>query len=327
MKYSIGLQSTGDLRDLRWRPKPSGVRYRTHWNLFFLKFGFHRLTCNWHISWCIDTMVSEYTIEKQLPICREVLWRAITSDGRAFMDHLVADGALNRVDSSPIVQIDGGTETEKTRQQVYVPKTIDIPAAVKPVFDDTYLEINDTQHWDEEKPYELNFSIATAALGDYITMSGTTTLTECTDDPRSCLQTIRGKCTVDIAFLGWYIEQAICANMDTFYETYPTHINSFVSKLIDKFDGDPDDLLPALNRMERAVAEQKGADTDAINNVSEGSTLPNNAELNVPGKSSAVLSQPPLANSGPNGLTTTLNSTNKDIRPPSAELNSSTSTS
>lgn len=271
-------------------------------------------------------MVSEYTIEKQLPISRDALWRAITSDGRAFMDHLVVDGALNRVDSTPIVKLDGGTDSEKTRQQVYVPKTMDIPAVVKPVFDDTYLEIIDTQHWDEDKPCELKFSIATGVLGEYITMSGTTTLTPCPNDSRSCIQTIRGKCTVDIAFLGWYIEQAICANMDTFYETYPTCIQNFVNKLINEFDADPDDLLPALDRMERAVAEQKKSnDTPPINTV-EGSTLPNDGDVNVPGRGNAILSQSADINGGPNGLSTKLDSTTSSISAnTSSEINNSTS--
>lgn len=154
-------------------------------------------------------MPSEYEITKRLDIPREVLWEAITSNSRAFMDHMVKDGALNRMDSTPV---ETEPPTGRTRKQIYVPKTVEIPAMVRSVVDESVfdiLEINDTQRWDDERPYVLNFTIHTAVLGDCITMTGTTSFDKCAEEPRACMQTIRGTCQVDIPFVGWYVEQAI----------------------------------------------------------------------------------------------------------------------
>ena len=61
--------------------------------------------------------------------------------------------------------------------------------------------------------------------------------------------------------------------MDTFYETYPSHIDNFVNKLVNKFDANRDDLLPALDRMERAIAEQKAIDkANSVNTIPDANT-------------------------------------------------------
>lgn len=211
-------------------------------------------------------MVSDYSFKSTLDIPREVLWRAITSDNRAFMNHLVNDGALNRMDSTKIEDLttpngttnpnnNNNSAGKKGRKQTYVPKTIEIPAMVKSVFDDTYLEIFDSQSWNENKPYELDFEISTGVLGDYYTMHGHTRLEVNPDDKDglSCIQTIHGTCKVEIPFVGWYVEQAILLNMGQFYDAYPGHIANFVQELIGSYEGtkQTDGLLEALERLEK----------------------------------------------------------------------------
>lgn len=161
-------------------------------------------------------MPSEYEITKRLDIPRDLIWRVITTNSRAFMNHMVKDGALNRMDSTPVEPINE-EPNQKTRKQIYVPKTVEIPAMVRSVVDESVfdiLEIKDTQKWDDNKPFELNFCINTALLGDCIRMSGTTSFGKCDDDDsRACMQTIRGTCAVDIPFVGWYVEQAIIGTL------------------------------------------------------------------------------------------------------------------
>ncbi len=164
------------------------------------------------------------------------------------MSFLVKNGALNRMDATPVETV---KDSLKTRKQIYVPKTIEIPAMVKTVFDDTYLEVTDTQEWDEKIPYEAKFSIMPGVLQDYITMSGVLKMKpSATEGDKGCIQTIEGSCQVDIPFVGWYVEQAIISNMQTFYETYPDHITAFVQMVAKTYgDGTADPLDLAFERM------------------------------------------------------------------------------
>lgn len=152
------------------------------------------------------------------------------------------------MDATPEEAVDGSV---KTRKQIYVPKTIEIPAMVKPVFDDSYLEVTDTQQWDENTPYEIRYSITPGVLAEYITMNGVLQMRpSSTKGAEGCRQVITGTCTVDIPFVGWYVEQAIISNMQTFYEGYPEHIDAFVNMLVTTFgDGTRASMNDAFERM------------------------------------------------------------------------------
>lgn len=205
-------------------------------------------------------MVSEICITTKLDIPRDVLWKARSSV--TFMQFLVKNGALNRMDATPVQHVP--QSTSKTRKHVYVPNTIDIPPMVKPIFDDSYLEITDTQLWDDDVPYEMHFSITPGVLEEYIKMTGVLKLATCVssdhdevEDEKSphtdsmvCVQTIQATCQVDIPFVGYYVEQAILANMNSFYDIYPTHIQGFTRMLVDAYgDGTKDSLYTAVDRI------------------------------------------------------------------------------
>lgn len=195
-------------------------------------------------------MVVDINITTVLPIARDVLWRARSS--APFMSFLVQDGALNRMDASEENKdSDASSASARSRVQTYVPKTVEIPAVVKSFFDDTYLEVQDTQRWDDVKsPYEQSFSISPGVLAEYVRMNGVLRLEPSPDDPTACVQSITGTCAVDIPLVGYYVETAIVEQMGTFYDSYPTHIANFVNVVVSQFaDGNPKSLPIAFDRM------------------------------------------------------------------------------
>lgn len=209
----------------------------------------------------VSEMVSSFIIECDLELPREALWKVRgTSE---FMDFLVSSGALNRMSSS--AEGDGPTPGTRSRTLIYVPKTMDIPPAVRPVFDDTFLEINDTQTWDDAaKPFEQTFTIRPGVLEEYVATSGSLRLLEA-DVPRDgiegtgtvkgCRHILSGECCVSIPLIGWYIEQAIIANMNTFYGDYPLRIREFKNMVLTKYGDGSEDALHAV--FDRMVAEEK----------------------------------------------------------------------
>lgn len=200
-------------------------------------------------------MPTNFHIETFLPIPADLLWRVRVS--KPFMSHLVSNGALNRMDATP-ARLVSGQRSIYTRVQTYVPATMEIPDIVKAVFDDSYIEITDTQTWDEGRPLRQSFSIRPGVMSDYVRTEGEIRMQEVGDvagEGGGCLQVLSGECRVSMPFLGWYVEQAIVANMRTFYEGYPGHVAAFVDMVVNRWgDGRIESLRQAVDNM---LAEAK----------------------------------------------------------------------
>lgn len=239
-------------------------------------------------------MPTPFKVTVRLNIPREQLWRIRAS--KTFMDFLVSNGALTRMEASPATQPqDAETPTQRTRRQTYIPGDVVIPDIVKPIIDDSYIEIQDVQLWDEAKPYIQNSMIRPAILGDVVTTTACLSLeedVEINDDGANnninrdendnniqlvnnsndvednvakpvesesnsvgCLHTLTGNVTVGVPFIGYYVEQAIVANMNQFYSYYPAHVDDFISVLVNKYgDGSRASLNSAIDRM---LADEK----------------------------------------------------------------------
>lgn len=196
-------------------------------------------------------MVSPFEVSVTLPIPREVLWRVRST--RTFMRFLVSNGALRRMDATPIKCEDDRT---CTCVQTYVPAKISIPDVVRTVFDDSYLEVRDFQSWSENVPYVQGFDIRPGVLADIVTSSGKLVLGVA--EPREgekvgveqCVHSLVGSCAVAVPMLGYFVEQAIIANMNDFYDEYVGHIDAFVQMLVQEFgDGSRDSLNSAVDNM------------------------------------------------------------------------------
>lgn len=73
-----------------------------------------------------------------------------------------------------------------------------------------------------------------------------------------CAHVLQGECSVGIPFLGWYVEQAIIANMQAFYNLYPGYIQHFVDMVVKRWgNGDVHSLRMAVDKM---LAEEKAAE-------------------------------------------------------------------
>lgn len=213
-------------------------------------------------------MPSSFHVEVQLPIPADVLWRLRASP--PFASFLVSIGALNRMESSPARRVPGHP-TLCTRTQTYVPATISIPDIVKPIFDDSVIEICDTQTWDDSsRTMEQRFEIRPSVLADLVKSHGKLVLSPASkiavgdsledmeQEQGSCLHVLQGECGVGIPFLGWYVEQAIIANMQTFYGQYPGHIQRFVDMVVKRWGtGDVSSLRMAVDKM---LSEEKATE-------------------------------------------------------------------
>lgn len=159
-----------------------------------------------------------------------------------------------------------------TRVQKYVPADIVIPDIVKPVFDDSYIEISDTQTWHKTTPQNgihcQTFEIKPSVMADIVTSSGKLVVKPgCANDSdaenkpqssESCVHTLTGECRVAVPFLGWYVEQAIIGNMQTFYKQYPGYIQRFVEMVVNRWgNGHPSSLRRAVDKM---LAEEKASE-------------------------------------------------------------------
>ena len=210
-------------------------------------------------------MVSEIRISTELDITRELLWKVRST--HAFMQFLVQNGALNRMDAAPVE--DEPESTTKRRVQTYVPRIMEIPPVIKTIFDDSYLEITDMQSWDDVcAPYKMNFDIVPGVMEEYVKMNGVLTMLPNGDKGVGCVQVIEATCQVDIPFIGYYVEQAILANLNSFYDTYPVHIQDFVKMAVHKYgDGTAHSLPNAVEKMcmednRRAASEELTAIKD-----------------------------------------------------------------
>jgi len=211
-------------------------------------------------------MVSSFSVEVELDIPRDLLWELRSS--AFFMKFLVSNGALNRMDATPAIEVEG-QGTARTRKQVYVPKTFQIPEIVKPIFDESYIEITDTQTWDDIRtPYEQGFSIQPSVMPNIVKSAGKLILLNLERDESEdskealreerCLHVLRGECSVAVPVIGYYVEQAIIANMHTFYNNYPSHINAMKNVLIKTYGDGSDKSLRAA--VQRVLAEERRAD-------------------------------------------------------------------
>lgn len=202
-------------------------------------------------------MPTQFRIESHLPIPADVLWRVRVSP--TFMSHLVSTGALSRMTATPATPLPSRSSTAFRRTQIYVPINLDIPDIVKPVFDDTFLEVSDTQTFDERIPLKQEFSVRPAIMTDLVKTEGTLELIDLGDG--SCNHVLEGECDVMVPVLGWYVEQAVVANMNTFYKKYGTYVNMFKESLMQKFGGEGVTLNEAVEKMladdEKHVIEQQ----------------------------------------------------------------------
>lgn len=141
------------------------------------------------------------------------------------------------------------------RRQTYVPGDVIIPEVVKPIIDDSYIEIGDDQTWDNDVPYVQDSTIRPTVMGDVILTRARLSLEEDPEDRGGCLHSLAGEVGVSLLFIGYYVEQAIVANMKSFYGNYPGHIDDFVHMVINKYgDGTRESLSKAIDVM---LAEEK----------------------------------------------------------------------
>lgn len=192
-------------------------------------------------------MVSSFSVSVSLNIPHDLLWRVRAS--KSFMRFLVSNGALNKMDATEAQYVDA-SETLRTRTQTYVPAEISIPEIVRPLFDDSHIEVRDIQTWDETAPYVQTFDIKPGIMADIVKSTGRLTLEAYGEKGTHCMQTIAGECDVGIPLLGWYVEQAIIANMKSFYKEYGRHVDSFVSMVVQKYgDGTRGSLRKGIDRL------------------------------------------------------------------------------
>lgn len=216
------------------------------------------------------SMPTPFKFTVKLNISRRLLWRIRAT--KTFMNFLVSDGALNRMDATVAkTPSDTKSTTMRTRKQTYVPGNVAIPDIIKPIIDDSYIEITDSQTWDEAIPYVQKSVVHPTILGDVITTTATLTMAldndcvangdvidgdvEDKEQIQSCLHTLSGNVTVSIPFLGYYVEQAVVSNMKQFYSTYADHVANFVEMTVKKYgDGTRSSLPQAIDRL---LAEEK----------------------------------------------------------------------
>ena len=127
------------------------------------------------------------------------------------------------------------------------------------MFDETYIEIKDIQTWDDDIPYVQQSTIVPGIMADLVQSRAQLTLEQMEGgekDGEGCMHKLSGECNVGIPFLGYYVEQAIIANMKEFYAGYARHIDGFVDMVVRRFgDGSMASLRMAVDRL---VAEEKG---------------------------------------------------------------------
>lgn len=92
-------------------------------------------------------MGTDFEIAVTLPLPRLALWY-LRGTAR-FHAALVSQGALSRMMRGPVHSVVGTGASAEASEYVYVPKEMEIPDAVKSVFNDTFLEIRDVCAWDD----------------------------------------------------------------------------------------------------------------------------------------------------------------------------------
>lgn len=209
-------------------------------------------------------MPSSFHVESYLPIPADIFWQLRATP--PFAEYLVSAGALSRLESTT-PRLIPGHPPRYSRVQTYVPATMDIPDIIKPIIDDSYIEVSDTQSWDAnlEDEFRQTFEVRPSILTDLVKTYGQLSIKPpplqislAEQSQHSCRHILSGECCVSIPFLGWYAEQAIISNIKTFHESYPKYIQGFVDMVVRRWgDGDPQSLREAVERM---LAEEKTAE-------------------------------------------------------------------
>lgn len=206
-------------------------------------------------------MPSPFHVEVSLPIPADLFWSLRAS--RQFTSYLVTAGALNRLESSQ-PRLVAGDPSRYTRVQTYVPATMEIPDIIKPIIDESYIEVCDTQTWDVVAGDELrqSFNIRTSIMADLVKTSGFLFIkapqplnTSAEQAHDTCHHVISGECCVSIPILGWYAEQAIISNIKNFYKDYPTFVQGFADMVMRRW-GD-NNSLTLRDAIERMLVEEK----------------------------------------------------------------------
>lgn len=231
------------------------------------------------VTLSIAIMPTPFKFTVSLDVPREFIWRIRAS--KTFMQFLVTNGALGRMEATaPTTPEDASSATMKTRRQTYVAGDVTIPDMIKPLLDDSYIEVSDIQTWDEAIPYLQHSTIHPTILGDVISTTACLSLhvdkshhfrddahheedhvCDCptSDDDTSaddllvehaCLHTLSGSVAVSVPFLGYFVEQAVVTNMKQFYSEYSTHVHAFFDMAMQKYgDGTRASLSSAIDRI------------------------------------------------------------------------------
>jgi hypothetical protein len=105
---------------------------------------------------------------------------------------------------------------------------------------DKHDEENDDDERHAKKHLSQTFVITPGVLADYICTKGELSISpHPSGDPTRCLHVLAGTCNVSLPFVGYYIEEAIVANMQAFYDNYPAHIRSMRSVLLSDYATTP----------------------------------------------------------------------------------------
>lgn len=192
-------------------------------------------------------MVSPFRICIELDIPRELLWRVRATN--TFLSFLVSNGAMKRVTVKKSAQMQHVT-TSKTRTLLYVPATVKIPDVISSLVDDSCIEVTDTQTWDERQPFVQHFLASPNMFGELVSTAGKLYMEQVKGEEGRCMHIVSGECSVTIPLLGYYMEQAIIANLEAFYETYSFHIKCFVDMVLKQYgNGGPRALEHAINEL------------------------------------------------------------------------------
>lgn len=109
-----------------------------------------------------------FRIECQLPFSREDYWRLRSS--RGFLDFVVQDGLLKKMEASPVETAHDGWNT---RIQYYCPAHVDCPPMIRAIVGDTMFAVDDYQRWNDHlAPFRQDFTIRPSFLTSISKTSG-----------------------------------------------------------------------------------------------------------------------------------------------------------
>jgi hypothetical protein len=128
-------------------------------------------------------------------------------------------------------------------------------------------------HHNKPGHFSQSFVITPGVLADYICTKGTLSVEpHPSGDPKRCIHVLSGNCNVSLPFVGYYVEEAIIANMQTFYKAYPAHMLTMRDVLVKDFSDEPcspseevtaEQLTAAASLIATKEAAEDEASTDA----------------------------------------------------------------